>query len=581
MKNRIKVFYPLIAILLLSVVTLAGCKVNPANSSVPKIFTVTFNANDGNENPATAEQEFIEGGPQYLKFFASLNFSKSGYTFSGWATSADAVSAEYSDGQPFTATKDITLYAVWKANQYTITFNPDNGSDPVVITQAFGSAITAPANPVKEGYTFTSWDRAIPETMPAENITITAQWTKNQYTITFNLDNGSEAIILTQDFGSSVSAPGNPTKEFYSFSGWDKAIPETMPAENITITALWTINQYTITFNPDNGTDPLVITQDFGSNITAPANPVKEGCSFSGWDKAIPETMPAENITITAQWTINQYTITFNPDNGTDPLVITQDFGSSITAPANPVKEGYTFTGWDKAIPETMPAENLTITAQWTINQYTITFNSDNGNEAIILTQDFGSSITAPENPLKTGYSFSSWDRAIPKTMPAENLTITAQWTINQYTITFNPDNGNEAIILTQDFGSSITAPANPVKEGCSFSGWDKAIPKTMPAENLTITAQWTPLFSVTLVLNLENADVTVTQEGLTFTATPGAAGDYTYEWYFNGVKQASQENTFTLNAEGLTAGYYELIVSAISSNGINYTSSYQVTINQ
>ena len=102
-----------------------------------------------------------------------------------------------------------------------------------------------------------------------------------------------------------------------------------------------------------------------------------------------------------------------------------------------------------------------------------------------------------------------------------------------------------------------------------------------MPAENLTITAVWTPLFSVTLVLNLENADVTVIQDGLTFTATPGASGDYTYEWYFNGEKQASQENTFTLNAEGLTAGYYELIVSAISSNGINYTSSYQVTINQ
>ena len=77
------------------------------------------------------------------------------------------------------------------------------------------------------------------------------------------------------------------------------------------------------------------------------------------------DTVPAENITITAQWKINQYTITFDTAGGSEIAPITQDYGTAITAPANPTREGYTFMGWDKEIPQTMPAENITITAQW------------------------------------------------------------------------------------------------------------------------------------------------------------------------------------------------------------------------
>ena len=77
------------------------------------------------------------------------------------------------------------------------------------------------------------------------------------------------------------------------------------------------------------------------------------------------DTIPAENITITAQWKINQYTITFDTAGGSEIAPITQDYGTAITAPANPTREGYAFNGWDKEIPQTMPAENITITAQW------------------------------------------------------------------------------------------------------------------------------------------------------------------------------------------------------------------------
>ena len=140
------------------------------------------------------------------------------------------------------------------------------------------------------------------------------------------------------------------------------------------------------------------------------------------------DTVPAENITITAQWKINQYTITFDTAGGSEIAPITQNYGTAITAPANPTREGYTFMGWDKEIPQTMPAENITITAQWKINQYTITFDTAGGSEIAPITQDYGTAITAPANPTREGYAFNGWDKEIPQTMPAENITITAQW---------------------------------------------------------------------------------------------------------------------------------------------------------
>ena len=138
--------------------------------------------------------------------------------------------------------------------------------------------------------------------------------------------------------------------------------------------------------------------------------------------------MPAENMTVTAKWKVNQYTITFDTNGGSEITPITQDYGTAITAPASPTREGYTFIGWDKAIPATMPAENMTITAKWKVNQYTITFDSNGGSEIAPITQDYGTAITAPADPTREGYTFIGWDKAIPATMPAEDLTITAQW---------------------------------------------------------------------------------------------------------------------------------------------------------
>ena len=354
-------------------------------------------------------------------------FTRAGYTQVGWAT-VDGGEKVYGFEDIYTKNEALTLYPVWNTNKYTITFDTNGGSEIAPITQDYGTEITAPDNPTRKGYTFKGWDKEIPKTMPAENITVKAQWEINQYTITFDTNGGSEIAPITQDYGTKITAPDTPTRKGYTFRGWDKEIPETMPAENITVKAQWEINQYTITFDTNGGSEIAPITQDYGTEITAPDNPTRKGYTFKGWDREIPETMPAENITVKAQWEINQYTITFDTNGGSEIAPITQDYGTEITAPDNPTRKGYTFKGWDKEIPETMPAENMTITAQWEINQYTITFDTNGGSEIAPITQDYGTEITAPDNPTRKGYTFRGWDKEIPKTMPAENITITARW---------------------------------------------------------------------------------------------------------------------------------------------------------
>ena len=172
--------------------------------------------------------------------------------------------------------------------------------------------------------------------------------------------------------------------------------------------------------------------------------------------------------------------------------------GTLATRPDTPATTpGYTFGGWNKAdgtawdYASDKVTDNITLYAKWAANTYTITFDTAGGSEIAPITQDYGTVITAPETPTREGYTFIGWDKEIPTTMPAENMTVTAQWEINQYTITFDTNGGSEIAPITQDYGTAITAPADPTREGYTFIGWDKAIPTTMPAENITLKAKW------------------------------------------------------------------------------------------
>ncbi len=165
-------------------------------------------------------------------------FTRVGYTQVGWST-VDGGEKVYGFEDVYTQNEALTLYPVWNTNKYTITFDTNGGSEIAPITQDYGTEITAPDNPTRKGYTFKGWDKEIPKTMPAENITVKAQWKINQYTITFDTNGGSEIAPITHDYGTEITAPDNPTRKGYTFKGWDKEIPKTMPAENITITARW------------------------------------------------------------------------------------------------------------------------------------------------------------------------------------------------------------------------------------------------------------------------------------------------------------------------------------------------------
>ena len=172
-----------------------------------------------------------------------------------------------------------------------------------------------------------------------------------------------------------------------------------------------------------------------GTLATRPDAPAATpGCTFGGWNKAdgtawdYASDKVTNNITLYAKWAANTYTITFDTAGGSEIATITQDYGTVITAPEAPTREGYTFTGWDREIPTTMPAENMTVTAQWKINRYTITFDTAGGSEIAPITQEYGTNITAPADPTREGYTFIGWDREIPTTMPAENITLKAKW---------------------------------------------------------------------------------------------------------------------------------------------------------
>ena len=327
------------------------------------------------------------------------------------------------------------------------------------------------------------------------------------------LGGSSDAIHIIVKTGSEFTAPASDgmtrpdenTDSYFMWLGSNGKLyapGDSVPADVTELTVQWTAPTYAVTLNTNGGTinSGNVTGYTYGVGATLPTDVTRTGYTFKGWYDN--ESLTGNPVTAIggaetgnkeywAKWEINQYTITVKPENGKADITITQDYGTPITAPADPTREGYTFIGWDKAIPTTMPAENTIITAKWAVNQYTITFDTAGGSAVASITQDYGTAITAPADPTREGYTFIGWDREIPANMPAENVTLTAQWEINRYTVTFDTNGGSEIAPITQDYGTAITAPADPTREGYTFIGWDREIPATMPAENVTVTAQW------------------------------------------------------------------------------------------
>ncbi len=373
-------------------------------------------------------------------------------------------------------TEDITLTAEFALSSYRLTYTLDGVSFKETDV-LYGTTLTPEPNPVKEGYTFSGW-QGLPETMPAHDVEVTGTFSINSYKAVFKI---GDDVIDTKTFvyGEAVTAPEAPAKEGYTFAGWQNK-PETMPAHDIEVIGSYTANKYVLTYKVD-GEEYKKVEVDFGTTITPEANPVKEGYTFSGW-QGLPETMPAHDVEVTGTFSINSYKAVFKiGDDVIDTKTIV--YGDAVTAPEAPAKEGYTFAGWQN-MPETMPAHDIEVVGSYTVNKYVLTYKVD-GEEYKKVEVDFGTTITPEPNPVKEGYTFSGW-QGLPETMPAHDVEVTGTFSINSYRLTVYLD-GKLYKDETLEYGTPIDLPDPEVAEGRVFSGWDITVPETMPAHDVEI----------------------------------------------------------------------------------------------
>ena len=322
-------------------------------------------------------------------------------------------------------------------------------------------------------------------TVPVGGITYTATWTVNSHTITFNTNGGSEIEPMTLDYGTAIVLPDAPTREGYEFAGWAEEVPETMPDRDLVLNATWNVLQYTVKFVVD-GVAVYEESLDYGTVVTKPADPVKEGYTFAGWDPEFVEgtTVPVGGLTYNATWNVNYYTLTFKWN---DVVYSTASvaYGSAITAPETPEREGYEFTGWTPEVPEVMPAEDLTFEATWDICYYEVSFVVD-GEVVQSENLAYGSEIVAPEVAEKEGYTFVGWSPELLQYVPSYDVVFTAQFEVNVYTLTYYLD--EEVVYSTElEYGAPVEEYTPEVAEGRKFDGWQEEIPEFMPAHDVDI----------------------------------------------------------------------------------------------
>ena len=322
------------------------------------------------------------------------------------ASSSDLLSYEMKDSQ---STVTFVL------NSYKLTYMVDEleyKSENIV----FDSKITAEEEPTKEGYTFSGWSE-IPETMPAHDVIITGTFIPNTYKVTYIIEADTFAIDYVA-YGTPIISPDAQEKEGHTFTGWME-VPETMPAHDITVYGSYTVNSYTITYMIDG----KVYAEDslaYGTAIIPIDGPTVEGYTFNGWSE-IPETMPAHDVIITGTFIPNTYKVTYIIEADTFAIDYVA-YGTPIISPDAQEKEGHTFTGWME-VPETMPAHDITVYGNYTINSYTITYMID-GEVYAEDTLAYGTAIVPIDGPTVEGYIFSGWSE-VPGTMPAHDVVVT------------------------------------------------------------------------------------------------------------------------------------------------------------
>ena len=425
-----------------------------------------------------------------------------------------------------------------------------NSSEDIQIIVKTGSEFTAPASdgltrPDGDAGSFFMWlgsngkFYAPGDSVPAEVTKLTAQWTAPTYAVTLNTNGGTinsgNVTSYTYGVGATLPTAGDMTYTGHTFVGW-------YDNENLTgspVTAIggtetgnkeywakWEANAYTVTLNTNGGTinsgNVTSYTYGVGATLPTAGDMTYTGHTFVGWyDNENLTGSPVTAIGGTetgnkeywAKWEANAYTVTLNTNGGTinNGNVTSYTYGVGATLPTDVTRTGYTFKGWYDnegltgnpvtAISNTETG-NKEYWAKWEINQYTITFDTAGGSVVTPITQNYGTAITAPADPTKNGYTFVGWNPKIPATMPAKDLTVTAQWTLDLYTISYNLNNGtatgNPDSYTVESDAITLNTPTRP---GYTFTGWsgtgldgENNMTVTIPTGstgNRTYTAHW------------------------------------------------------------------------------------------
>lgn len=488
---------------------------------------------------------------------------KVGYTFVKWEISEWNVDTTPKENNKYVAS--ITLKAVYAANSYNLAYELNGGAcDNLTEEYVFGAGAELPV-PARKGYTFDGWSFGENErffAMPAETFgdkKLYANWTANAYTITYNanggmLDDNTQSVV----YDSNVTLK-TPSRDAYTFAGWyngDVLVSSGVwtIADNVTLVARWTKNNFKITYNLNGGTNdgnnPLsyVISE---KDITI-NDPAKTGYMFLGWsvsdsnekrENYVIEAGAWGDLSLTANWQANTYAITYDYNDGaTEKTTQNVTFDSAYKLIV-PTRNGYDFNGWyigDEKITDGTykTASDITLKATWKIITYTISYDLGGGTVATANATKYTveTATFTLNNPTKTGYTFTGWIfgdsdvknlTAVIEKGSFGNLIFTACYTANNYILAFNVNGGNEPITaITVTYDKSFTLPT-PARTGYTFVGWYNGVDAVVNGiwkyvKNIELTAQWTANADTKYRVEhwLENADdgeyTLMNAEGLT-----------------------------------------------------------------
>ena len=447
-----------------------------------------------NEGKKYIDDQQINYGENALK--PNTDPSKIGYTFKYWSLKENGEEYKFSTK----ITKDITLYAVYEINKYTVTYI-NEGTEYHKETALYGSVITSIQDPIKEGYTFTGWYNENNEKINhpitvTENITLHSKYEINTYTVSFYHNNEKYVEDQKVNYGESAVKPSiDPTKEDYNFSGWvikgtnNKYDFTSTVTKDIELESSFTAKPtYTVTFKIGN---EVILTENVieGHKVTSKEAPYKKGYLFDKWysDEGLTiennfDEKIMGNKTIYGKYNENKHTVTYINEGTT---YYTEEVLDSFTAKGtstNPSKEGYTFKYFskDKKVAFDYSAEiteDTTLYAVYEINKYTVTYINE-GSEYHKEELTYGSKHEKIEDPFKTGYTFIGWyneneEKVEYPITVTKNITLHSKYEINKYTVTYI----NEGVKYTEDQQinyreNAVKPEPNPSKIGYTFKYW-------------------------------------------------------------------------------------------------------------